>query len=177
MKKAYSYLRFSSTGQKDGDSLERQLRIATAYHDRALKSLPLDSSRGDEVHIVNINVVLALGWENDWRRYPVDAELERAWKESSNKSERCGSAWTKKRHNADGKAAMSSRVPNWLKAEKGKPIQVNPERAKVVRQIFEWAAQGLGQYQIADKLIAAKLKPCGSWRHGMEPRWTPTYVR
>jgi DNA invertase Pin-like site-specific DNA recombinase len=239
MKKAYSYLRFSSTGQKDGDSLERQLRIATAYHDRALKSLPLDTSRADqgfsaykghqvsrgslghfiaeikagtiepgsalivenldrisrqgpkiarkllesivdngvEVHIVNISVVLTLGWENDWRRYPVDAELERAWKESSNKSERCGSAWTKKRHNADGKAAMSSRVPNWLKAEKGKPIQVIPERAKVVRQIFEWATQGLGQYQITDKLLAAKIKPWGPKRNGIESRWTPTYVR
>jgi Recombinase/Resolvase, N terminal domain len=239
MKRAYSYLRFSSTGQKDGDSLARQLRVATGYHGRALKSLPLDTSRADqgfsaykghqvsrgslghfiaeikagtiepgsalivenldrisrqgpkiarkllesivdngvEVHIVNINLVLTVGWENDWRRYPVDAELERAWKESLGKSERCGSAWTKKRHNANGNAAMSSRVPNWLKAEKGKPIQVISERAKIVRQIFQWAAQGLGQYQITDKLIAAKVPPWGPIRNGRPPRWTPAYVR
>jgi DNA invertase Pin-like site-specific DNA recombinase len=240
MKKAYSYLRFSSTGQKDGDSLERQLRIATAYHDRALKNLPLDTSRADqgfsaykghqvsrgslghfiaeiragtiepgsalivenldrisrqgpkiarkllesivdngvEVHVVNLNKILAYCWENRPQdSVIVDYELNRAYQESLNKAERCGSAWTKKRHNANGKAAMSSRVPNWLKAEKGKPIQVIPERVKIVRQIFEWAAQGLGQYQIADKLIAAKIKPWGPKRNGIEPRWTPTYVR
>jgi hypothetical protein len=48
MKKAYSYARFSSVGQREGLSIERQLQIATDYHARNLAHLPLDTSRCDE---------------------------------------------------------------------------------------------------------------------------------
>ena len=48
MPKAYSYARFSSAGQKDGNSIDRQLKIATEYHSRNLSHLPLDTSRADE---------------------------------------------------------------------------------------------------------------------------------
>jgi DNA invertase Pin-like site-specific DNA recombinase len=103
--------------------------------------------------------------------------MSRANEESLRKSERCGIAWSRKRHNANGKAAMSSRVSAWLKATKGKPIEVVPERAAIVRQIFDWAAAGIGQYQIADKLTAAKVRPWGPKRNDVLPRWSPAYVR
>src|SRR5258708_22276737 len=48
MKKAYSYSRFSARSQKEGDSKERQLKLATEYHARHLKHLQLDTSRSDE---------------------------------------------------------------------------------------------------------------------------------
>jgi DNA invertase Pin-like site-specific DNA recombinase len=97
--------------------------------------------------------------------------------ESEKKSERCGESWKKKRYNANGKAAMSSRVPAWLKAQKGKPIELRSERAGIVRQIFDWAAQGIGQYAITDRLIRARVPPWGPKRLGVPPRWTPAYVR
>jgi hypothetical protein len=49
-------------------------------------------------------------------------------------------------------------------------------RAKIVRQIFEWAAQGLGQYQICDKLIQKGVEPWGPVHKGNPPKWTPAYV-
>jgi DNA invertase Pin-like site-specific DNA recombinase len=97
--------------------------------------------------------------------------------ESEKKSLRCNKSWRKKRYNADGKKAMSSRVPAWLKAEKGKPIKVIPERAAIVRQIFDWASEGLGQYKISDKLLQAKVPAWGPVRKGNLPRWTPAYIR
>jgi hypothetical protein len=96
--------------------------------------------------------------------------------ESAKKSERCGKAWTKKRHNANGQAAMSARVPAWLTAVKGQPIRVIPERARIVRQIFDWSAKGLGQYVICDKLIKANMPAWGPVYKGRPPCWTPFYV-
>ena len=48
MKKAYSYARFSSAGQADGNSVERQIRIAREWHAREIAHLgiPLDESLG-----------------------------------------------------------------------------------------------------------------------------------
>ena len=102
--------------------------------------------------------------------------MARANEESERKSERCGAAWSKKRQNANGKEAMSARVPAWLKAVKGQPIRVIPERVTVVRKMFEWAAKGLGQYVICDKLIKGGVSPWGPARKGKTPRWTPFYV-
>ena len=52
---------------------------------------------------------------------------------------------------------MSARVPLWLKLPKVQHIQVIPERPAIVKKIFEWAAKGLDQYLICDKLLAPIL--------------------
>ena len=51
MKKAYSYARFSNSCQTGGNSLERQLQIATDWYNREIKPLgisldALDSDTG-----------------------------------------------------------------------------------------------------------------------------------
>jgi DNA invertase Pin-like site-specific DNA recombinase len=97
--------------------------------------------------------------------------------ESAKKSKRCGKAWSAKRHKANGKAAMSAKVPKWLRAEKGKPITAIPERAAIVRQIFDWASAGLGQFQICDRLIKKKVPAWGPVYQGRQPKWSPDYVR
>jgi hypothetical protein len=71
---------------------------------------------------------------------------------------------------------MSAKVPAWLQAEKGHPITIRSDRAKVVRQMYEWAAKGLGQYLITDKLIALGIPPWGPTVKGRPPRWSPDYV-
>lgn len=106
----------------------------------------------------------------------VGVNIDRANSESAHKSLRGGEAWSKKRNNANGKSAMSAKVPKWLRAEKGYPITVIPERAAIVRKMYEWAAKGLGQYTIADKLIAANVPPWGPVFKGRPPRWFPAYV-
>jgi DNA invertase Pin-like site-specific DNA recombinase len=106
-------------------------------------------SAGIEIHFLSIHDVLKPSHTYaDTIR--IGIEIDRANSESALKSERCGAAWSKKRQNANGKAAMSARVPAWLKAVKGQPIRVIPERVTVVRKMFEWAAKGLGQYVICD---------------------------
>jgi len=132
-------------------------------------------SAGIEIHFLSIHDVLKPSHTYaDTIR--IGIEIDRANSESALKSERCGAAWSKKRQNANGKAAMSARVPAWLKAVKGQPIRVIPERVTVVRKMFEWAAKGLGQYVICDKLIKGGVPPWGPARKGKPPRWTPFYV-
>ena len=116
---------------------------------------------GIEIHFLSIRDVLKPNHSyTDMLR--VGVEIDRAYCESSIKSERCGKAWRAKRSKANGKAAMSARVPAWCKAVKGQAIQLIPERAKIVRQMFRWAARGLGQYAICDRLIAQGVPALGS---------------
>jgi len=66
----------------------------------------------------------------------VGVEIDRANLESQLKSERVGARWSLKRKHANGNTAMGARVPLWLKAVKGQPIHVIPERAAIVKKIF-----------------------------------------
>ena len=132
---------------------------------------------GVEIHVLNLGMVLDYGWEdNPAKSHAIDSELGRAKRESEIKSERCGKAWKDKRSKANGKAAISARVPAWLSAVKGLPIQIDKERAKIVRQIYEWSAKGIGQYRICDKLIAQNVPAWGPVYKGRPPRWTPFYI-
>jgi hypothetical protein len=130
---------------------------------------------GIEIHFLSIRDVLLPDHSfTDILR--VGVEIDRANAESVLKSERVGAAWTKKRQQANGKAATSGRVPLWLKAVKGKPIEIIPDRAAIVRKMFEWAAKGLGAYMICDKLLKAGVPAWGPVYKGRRPRWTPYNV-
>jgi hypothetical protein len=151
------------------DRVSRQ-RFSEAYptYQRILKA-------GIEIHFLSIRDVLKPDHSfTDLLR--VGIEIDRANSESSMKSERCGKAWRAKRSTANGKAAMSARVPAWCRAVKGQPIRIIPERAKIVRQMFHWAARGLGQYAICDRLIKQGVPAWGPIYKGRPPRWTPFYV-
>ena len=132
---------------------------------------------GIEIHTLSDNQVYRRGHLKPEQLMLSLFIMARANEESMRKSDRCRAAWTNKRYHADGKSAMSARVPAWLKAEKGKPIEIRPERVKIVRQIVDWASQGIGQYAIADKLIRSKVPAWGPTRNGRTPRWTSAYVR
>lgn len=130
---------------------------------------------GIEIHFLSIRDVLIPNHSfTDILR--VGVEIDRANAESVLKSERVGAAWTKKRQQANAKAAMSARVPLWLKAVKGKPIEVVPKRAAIVRKMFGWAVKDLGAYMICDKLVKAGVPAWGPVFKGRPPRWTPYYV-
>jgi hypothetical protein len=82
--------------------------------------------------------------------------MARANEESLRKSERIGSAWRQKKRRAAESLgiAITSRVPSWIKAETGKSMELIPERAEVVREIFRMASAGIGGQIIAQKLNA-----------------------
>jgi DNA invertase Pin-like site-specific DNA recombinase len=82
---------------------------------------------GIEIHFAALSVRDLLIPEHSCTDiFRVGVEIDRANAESVLKSERVGAAWTKKRKQASG---HERRVPLWLKAVKGNPIEVIPERA------------------------------------------------
>jgi DNA invertase Pin-like site-specific DNA recombinase len=71
-------------------------------------------------------------------------ELSRGHGESAIKSERIGKAWReKKRRGREDGELITHRVPAWVEVKGGKPHLI-PERAAVVRRIFELCIAGYG---------------------------------
>jgi len=89
--------------------------------------------------------------------------------ESDKKSDACGKAWRRKHDNAANKP-VTAVCPAWLKL-KGNEFQPIPERAKVVRHIFEQNAAGIGALKIAKDLNKRKV-PTFSNAKG----WYDSYV-
>jgi len=108
-------------------------RVSRQPFSEAWPTYQLILNAGVEVHFISIHEVLRPGEHTFADILRIGIEIDRANFESKTKSDRCGAAWAKKRGNADGQAAMTARVPNWLKAEKGKPIRIIPERARFVK--------------------------------------------
>jgi len=67
---------------------------------------------------------------------------------------RVGEAWAAKRAKATT-TPLTAKVPGWLQLDRAKgKIKLIPERAKIVRQIFEMTLKGVGQDSIAKQLNA-----------------------
>jgi len=95
--------------------------------------------------------------------------LSRAHEESQLKSERLQRAWANKRAKI-GKDFYTSRIPKWLKITKGetKPTEV-PEKAKVVRWIFQQMLEGSYSDKITKQLNQDKVPLIGTskfWSNG-----------
>lgn len=82
--------------------------------------------------------------------------MARSHEESASKSYRMGEIWRKKKAETATQPliAITAKVPTWIKAEKGKPMQLIPERAAIVREIFDLAISGLGANLIAQEMNA-----------------------
>jgi DNA invertase Pin-like site-specific DNA recombinase len=232
MKKAYSYLRYSTPEQGQGDSIRRQLELSQRYAaehgfvlDESLKPdrgvsafrgknktegnlgafledvragrVPkgsvllvesLDRLSREEVETALtsfLNIVQAgveihtLSDKQVYRSGHLQVQqlilsifvMSRANEESQRKSERVGAAWRQKKSDANGSRAITAKVPMWLKAVKGEPIQVIPDRAEVIREIFRMAATGIGK-----RVIARKLNERGTPTWGGSNGWQESYV-
>ncbi|NGM21934.1 recombinase family protein [Roseomonas stagni] len=74
----------------------------------------------------------------------------RANEESATKAKRLRAAWEGKRLKAADKP-LTSRIPAWLELDKATgTFRVIPERAAVVRRIFDMLKAGVGQHAIAE---------------------------
>lgn len=85
--------------------------------------------------------------------------LARANDESKHKSDRLSQSWANKRANIT-RRKMTAMCPAWLRlsADKTK-FEVIPERAAIVRQIFEDSANGIGNFKITQRLNNAGVAP------------------
>src|SRR5205823_1087670 len=103
-------------------------------------------------------------------RRPVDTmqlmfaivELSRGHSESAAKSERSGANWTQKRKAAADRRVVTRKLPGWVRYDDdaGKLVLV-PERAAVVRRVFEMALAGQGTRTIAQTLVAEGIPVLG----------------
>lgn len=91
--------------------------------------------------------------------------MSRAHGESKRKSDLLKPAWEQKRRQArETKKPLTSRLPTWLRLVDGQ-FEVIPERAEVVREMFEMTAAGIGREKLC-KILNARGIPSpggGAW--------------
>ncbi len=88
--------------------------------------------------------------------------LERAAEESERKSERIYAAWEGRREKArrGEDVLVAGTLPAWVEERNGK-LRLIPKRAKVVKRLFQLAANGYGRHRIAQALKAEGIPPFG----------------
>lgn len=97
--------------------------------------------------------------------------LGRAYEESKTKSMRIGAAWENKRKNASQKK-VTKVAPAWLSLREDRSdFDLIPERADVVRRIFQMADTGHGSY-----VIARQLNQSGVATFTKSNGWHESYV-
>lgn len=102
--------------------------------------------------------------------------MMRAHDESKRKSERVSAAWQQKKKDAASKGKfLTRRIPAWLSYNEttGK-IEVDEERATIVRQIFELVRDGWGAYSIARALNERRMPAWSSRRRAV---WRESYIK
>lgn len=98
--------------------------------------------------------------------------MSRAHEESLIKSQRISAAWQNKRVKAASGQPMTRQCPAWLKLSADrKAYEVIPERAEIIRQIFEDSAAGVGMYSIVGRLNRAAI-PAFVGKNG----WHQSYI-
>jgi DNA invertase Pin-like site-specific DNA recombinase len=98
--------------------------------------------------------------------------MSRAHEESQIKSQRISAAWQNKRALAAQSRPMTKICPAWLKLSGDrKAYEVMPDRAVIIKQIFEDAAGGVGMYSIARQLNRSSI-PAFVGRNG----WHQSYI-
>lgn len=107
--------------------------------------------------------------------------FSRANEESMLKSVRVGDAWARRRQRTiNEKKILTRRLPAWLKANDQDEIEVIPDRAAIVKGMFEDVISGTGVDAITRRLIRDEVEPWGAARKKTqrdEAVWHKSYVR
>jgi DNA invertase Pin-like site-specific DNA recombinase len=109
--------------------------------------------------------------------------IQMAYQESKQKAERVAASWEKRRLRARlENKPMTSCGPAWVEYVNGK-FQLIPERAAVVKRIFQLAATGYGQTRIVKMLTRDKVPAFGERRvrdgrkrSQFSGNWTGPYI-
>ena len=99
-------------------------------------------------------------------------ELEASHKESARKADRLKQSWQKRHQKATDGKIISRNVPGWIVIRKGKSgFLLHPERAGLVQEMFQLAADGMGCQS-----IAAELNRRGVPTWGRAKKWLQVCV-
>jgi DNA invertase Pin-like site-specific DNA recombinase len=109
--------------------------------------------------------------------------IQLAYQESKQKAERVADSWVRRRARVREKGGLlSRRLPAWLEAVGGQARPI-PERAAVVKRIFQMAADGYGHARIVSTLTSEKVPPfgekvvhAGRSRSQFSGEWSKPYV-
>jgi DNA invertase Pin-like site-specific DNA recombinase len=110
--------------------------------------------------------------------------IQLAYQESKQKADRVAASWEARRRRARQECKLTSRrLPAWLELDgQGSPVPA-PERAAVVKRIFELAAAGYGQKLICRKLaddgvpaFGEVVVRAGRKRSQFSGKWLAPYV-
>ncbi len=116
-------------------------------------------------------------------RKPVDTmslmfaivELSRGHSESAVKSSRGASVWNKKQGDA-AKTIVTKRLPSWIRCVDGR-LELDPEKAAVVRRIYKLALDGDGTIAIAQRLNAEAVPVLGrAFMKNRPVQWAPATI-
>lgn len=100
--------------------------------------------------------------------------FQRAHEESATKAKRLRAAWEGKRQQiANGEAVrLTSRAPQWLRpSSDGVSFEAIPERAEVVRRIFQMTLDGIGKRGICEALNTEGVPVFGRGKY-----WHSSYI-
>ncbi|OYY78966.1 MAG: hypothetical protein B7Y43_03565 [Sphingomonas sp. 28-62-20] len=96
----------------------------------------------------------------------------RANEESATKSRRLKQAWEAKREAAGSDKPLTGMAPAWLNVSlEAGTIELNEDRAAIVRRIFDMTLAGVGQHLIAETFNREGIKPWGRARF-----WQRSYI-
>lgn len=150
------------------DRLSRQKRRTTQRWLEDVTGLGIDIATVDGARRYSDASLTASMWEV----VEILIKAELAWAESQQKSERTIDGLARKRAKAATTGiSLSNRSPGWIRVEGDKRIAI-PERADVVRLIYEWTADGMGTAVIAKRLNETLTPAWG----GSYKAWAPTFV-
>jgi DNA invertase Pin-like site-specific DNA recombinase len=98
----------------------------------------------------------------------------RGHEESATKSKRVREAWSAKRRKAvETGEPLSALCPGWIRLSGDRTTyELIPERAEIVRSIFRWSREGVGQHAIAGRLNETGVPVFGRGKH-----WHRSYVK
>jgi DNA invertase Pin-like site-specific DNA recombinase len=105
-------------------------------------------------------------------------ELSRGHGESARKSDLIGKAWREKKRKArESGEVLTSQLPAWLQLIDGK-IAVIPERAAVVKRIFELSIAGYGLTSVVGRLTREGIPvfTCKAQRKNCSGGWSRSYL-
>jgi DNA invertase Pin-like site-specific DNA recombinase len=110
--------------------------------------------------------------------------IQLAYQESKQKAERVASSWASRRERARQKGSLTTgRLPAWLEVVNGE-ARLIPERAAVVKKIFQLAGEGHGRGSIVRQLVQDKVPAFGEVvvregrrRSQFSGKWSSTYVK
>lgn len=113
---------------------------------------------------------------NDWTKLMMSlVHMARAHEESATKSVRVAKAWGQKRiRSTETREALTRKCVAWCAVEgtgRDARMVLIPERAEVIRRIFELTAEGFGQRTVAGAL---NREGAPVWGHG--DGWQPSYI-